>query len=115
MGDVVALDGSGSSDPNGDPLTFSWSLTARPAGSGATLSNTGADNPSFVADEAGTYVVQLIVNDGEFDSAPDTVTIVSNVDQPDQVDNVNLPGQDDDADCYDDDHDRDRDDHDGSR
>jgi hypothetical protein len=75
QGDPVTVDGSGSSDPDGDPLTYSWSLTARPAGSGATLSDATAVNPSFVADAAGTYVVQLIVDDGEFASAPDSAGI----------------------------------------
>ena len=31
--------------------------------------------PSFVVDRPGTYVAQLIVNDGTVNSAPDTVTI----------------------------------------
>ncbi len=49
VGDTVTLDGSRSSDVDRDPLTFSWSLT-RPAGSGATLSDPTAVNPTFVAD-----------------------------------------------------------------
>ena len=52
------------SDVDGDPLTFSWSLTSVPSGSGATLSDTTAVNPTFDIDLPGTYVVQLIVNDG---------------------------------------------------
>ena len=74
-GDTVTLDGSGSSDPDADLLTFSWSLTSIPAGSGATLSDAAVVGPSFVADVLGDYVLQLIVNDGEFDSAPDTVMV----------------------------------------
>ena len=34
-------------------------------------------NPTFVADVAGSYVAQLVVNDGNVDSAPDTVTITT--------------------------------------
>jgi 6-phosphogluconolactonase (cycloisomerase 2 family) len=72
---TVQLDGSGSSDPNGDPLTFQWTLTTRPVGSQATLTNATAVNPTFVADVPGTYVTQLIVNDGTLDSPPATVAI----------------------------------------
>ena len=74
---VVTLDGSASSDIDGDPLTYQWSFVSRPEGSTAALSSPTAVNPSFTADKAGTYTVQLIVNDGTFDSAPDTVNIVA--------------------------------------
>jgi MYXO-CTERM domain-containing protein len=81
VGETVTLDGSGSSDPENDSLTYSWSLTSVPAGSGATLSDPIAADPMFTADLAGDYVVQLIVNDGEFDSAPNTVLITAQVPQ----------------------------------
>ena len=80
--DTVQLDGSGSSDVDGDPLTFSWSLTAVPAGSSATLSDPTAVNPSFTADRFGTYVAQLIVNDGSLDSDPDEVVITTQNSRP---------------------------------
>ena len=75
VGQTVQLDGSGSSDVEGNLLTFSWAFTARPASSQATLSDSTAVQPTFVADVLGTYVVQLIVNDGTVDSLPDTVTL----------------------------------------
>ena len=74
-GATVQLDGSGSRDPDGDSLTFSWSLTSLPGGSGAVLSDASSVTSSFVADLPGTYVAQLIVNDGRIDSPPSTVTI----------------------------------------
>jgi hypothetical protein len=82
VGDTVTLDGSGSSDVDGDSLTFDWALISVPAGSGATLSDSTAVMPTFVADVAGTYTAQLIVNDGMVDSAPDTVAIIAEIIEP---------------------------------
>jgi RHS repeat-associated protein len=78
---TVQLNGSGSSDVDGDPLTYRWVITSAPQGSTATLSNPNIVNPTFVTNEKGTYVVQLIVNDGTVDSAPSQVTI-SDVNSP---------------------------------
>lgn len=75
VGQKVTLDGSGSVDPDNNELTFRWSFASRPAGSAAVLSDTDTVNPWFIIDEPGTYVVQLIVNDGLLDAAPVTVTI----------------------------------------
>jgi alpha-tubulin suppressor-like RCC1 family protein len=74
-GAVVTLDGSGSSDADGDPLTYSWSLASAPGGSAAALSDPTAASPTFIADLEGTYVVSLVVNDGSVDSPADTVQI----------------------------------------
>jgi uncharacterized repeat protein (TIGR01451 family) len=75
LGSLVNLNGSGSSDPDLNPLTFLWSIVTKPAGSSAALSDPTAVNPGFLADKAGSYTVQLIVNDGTVNSAPATVTI----------------------------------------
>ena len=75
VGSTVTLDGSGSSDADGHPLTFKWSLLSTPPGSTAVLADSTSVSPSFVTDVAGDYVVQLIVNDGFLDSTPDTAAI----------------------------------------
>lgn len=68
-GTVVTLDGSGSSDANGDLLTYSWAFTSKPIGSSATLSSATTVKPTFTADVAGTYVFNLVVNDGKVNSS----------------------------------------------
>ncbi|HSL02919.1 MAG TPA: PKD domain-containing protein [Nitrospiraceae bacterium] len=76
-GSLITLNGSASSDANGAPLTYSWSLSG-PAGSAAVLANPTSVSPTFTVDLVGTYTAQLIVNNGTVSSAPDTV-IITNV------------------------------------
>ncbi len=75
---TAQLNGAGSTDADGDPLTYRWSLISVPAGSAAALNNAAAVNPWFTADRPGAYVAQLIVNDGNADSTATTVTITTN-------------------------------------
>jgi len=75
VGQSITLDGTGSRDVDGNTLTYQWSLTSKPDGSTATLLNPANAQSSFTIDRAGTYVAQLIVNDGLANSTPDTVTI----------------------------------------
>jgi serine protease len=80
-GAVVRLDGSASRDPNGDPLSYSWTLSSRPAGSAAALAGATSAAPSFTADVAGSYVLSLVVSDGRLSSSivTNTVTVTGNV------------------------------------
>ena len=82
VGATVQLNGSKSSDVDGDGLTWHWTLLSRPADSTATLLNPALVNPTFVVDRAGTYIVQLIINDGALDSLPDTVSITTENSRP---------------------------------
>ena len=74
-GELVSLDGSASSDPDGDDITYVWAITDKPEGSLAELTNSETSTPSFVADVKGEYTVSLIVNDGLQDSEADTVSV----------------------------------------
>jgi hypothetical protein len=76
-GTLVVLDGRASSDPDGDALTYAWTLPTRPAGSAATLSSANTPQPTFMPDMAGTYIASLIVTDGKVNSASATVTITA--------------------------------------
>ena len=77
VGDVVTFDGSLSSDVDGDPITYSWSVISRPELSSAVLSDASSPFPSIAIDYPGSYEIQLVVNDGFIDSAPDTVIVIA--------------------------------------
>jgi RHS repeat-associated protein len=75
--ELVTLNGTTSADPNGDSLTYQWSLLSVPTGSAAVLSNLTAAQPTFGADLAGQYVIRLIVSDGTTFSVPDLIVVKS--------------------------------------
>ncbi|WP_228893994.1 PKD domain-containing protein [Pseudoduganella aquatica] len=77
LGTTVKLDGSGSSDANGDALTFNWTLSAKPAGSSAVLAAATTALPTLTPDIGGSYSVSLVVSDGKASSSAATVTITA--------------------------------------
>ena len=72
VGDQVQLDGSDSRDEDGDALTYEWTRLSGPV---VTLSGRLTAQLTFIPEEAGEYIFELVVNDGQADSAPDTVAI----------------------------------------
>lgn len=74
-GEQVTLNGSGSSDPDGNPLTCAWTLTSKPTGSSVAISNGTSATAYVVPDVAGNYTIQLTVNDGTATSVSDTMLV----------------------------------------
>lgn len=72
----VTLNGSESFDPEGVMITFLWTFVEVPAGD-ASLSDAFDAKPTFTPDVNGTYRLELIVNDGVLESAPDEVVIIA--------------------------------------
>jgi len=73
----VLLDGSASTDADGDAITYAWSIATAPTGSAASLVDPTTATPSFTPDVAGDYIVQLVVSDATEASSPDQVTVTA--------------------------------------
>ncbi len=91
-GSLVALNGTGSSDPDGDGLEHDWSQVSGPT---VALDDASSATPTFNAPDVGAggedIVFQLIVTDdfeaNPLDSGPDTVKVhVRNLNDPPNCD-----------------------------
>jgi len=74
-GQTVTLDGSGSNDPDNDALSYTWTQVS---GTPVTLTGVNSVAPTFVAPVVSgneDLVFSLIVDDGQAQSAADTVVI----------------------------------------
>jgi hypothetical protein len=81
-GNLVELNGSGSTDTDGSISTFAWTQTAGPA---VTLSNASSADPTFTAPtitSAQAVTLQLTVTDNEGGTDTDTVRIAVADDAP---------------------------------
>ena len=77
---LVTLNGSDSYDPEGTLITFLWTFIEVPAGSNisdAALSDITSAKPTFRPDVVDTYKIELVINDGILESAPDEVVIIA--------------------------------------
>ena len=73
------LDGSRSSDPDQDDLTYAWELAGKPEGSQtATISGSDQDQAVFTPDVVGEYVIRLTVSDPGGNTNATDVTLVAN-------------------------------------
>jgi len=74
--ETAYLDGSASSDPNGDPIvSYTWAIDSAPPGSTSVLINANTATPFLTPDLPGRYFISLVVNDGKINSTPDTIII----------------------------------------
>lgn len=74
-GATVSLDGSGSTDADGERLTYYWHQVSGP---GIALASRETSRPTFFTQVFGTYVFDLTVYDGRNFSRPSRVTIQVN-------------------------------------
>jgi hypothetical protein len=73
----VTVDASRSSDPDGDPLRFTWTVLSRPSGSTASLVGAGTATPSLAPDVAGLYTLRLVVDDGRGGTGSDDLVLTA--------------------------------------
>jgi hypothetical protein len=84
VGMPFLVDGSTSTDANGDLLKYQWTITSRPLSSNATLANPTIATPGVKFDQPGTYELSLRVSDATSQSySPAKLTIVAHAVVPD--------------------------------
>jgi len=71
------LEGKGSVDPDGDAITYQWTLIQKPEGSKAKLSRPDKIKTAFKADVPGSYKAQLVVADSQGESSEPQVVQVT--------------------------------------
>ena len=77
-----ALDGTASSDADGDALSYSWSVASMPDGASASFDDAAIGRPTLVAQAPGAYEIDLTVTDPAGASATDRVVLTLNNQAP---------------------------------
>lgn len=85
----VALDASGSSDAEGDALTYAWTLVSKPAGSAFAIGTANTAKLGIKPDVLGNYVFNLRVTDSKGAFADKSVTVTADNTPPNAVIVVN--------------------------
>lgn len=75
LGATVTLDGSQTTDANGDALAYQWSLVSRPVGSTSEIANATHVFAQITPDEPGTYVASLSASDGRLSCISSSTSI----------------------------------------
>lgn len=91
LGGTASLDGSSSKDPDGDTLSYEWTLVSKPASSTAAVSSPLQPQLTLKPDLFGSYTLSLKVSDGR--GGVSTQQIVINVDNRVPVSSISAVAQ----------------------
>jgi len=64
------------------PLTWTWSVVSGPDTSSMQFNNPTRFDPQFTPSTAGTYILRVVLEDGEADIAEDEMTVTAEATQP---------------------------------
>jgi YD repeat-containing protein len=88
---TLTLRGTGSTDADGDVLTYTWTLEGKPAGSTSALSSSTGATVQLTTDVSGSYAVRLRVTDPAGAYSEQVLSIESGNTPPTaQVDKTNI-------------------------
>lgn len=84
VGTLLVVDAAGSSDADGDPLSFKWQLISTPDGSAAQIYSSGSKS-YFTPDAKGTYRFAVTVSDNKGGSVSQVVEFIADNTPPEAV------------------------------
>ena len=77
VGETATFDGSGSTDPENDELSYDWSIVSAPNGSSAGITNSSSALASLQFDVEGSYIIQLIAFDQFGPGIPEQIEVTA--------------------------------------